>query len=146
VIALFKQFPSSSFVTFYLRAGKIGSGFYNFDPESPANDAMVKEFQTIHAQSIASAKNSLDRWEKRCKENPGDILCPLQLPEEQEILDAELSRTEEYLVGVAIRGPARDLGLLSIDPRVFSTNIESGTMPSGIPFYPSIKDVHRWTP
>jgi hypothetical protein len=34
IILWFKEFPRSSFITFYLRAGKSGGGFYNFDPDA----------------------------------------------------------------------------------------------------------------
>jgi hypothetical protein len=144
VIGWFKQFPSSSFVTFYIRAGKIGGGFYNFDPEAPANDGMVQEFKNSHVQAVASAKNELEQIKKDCLD--GDTLCSTSLPRAQEAYDVELARTEEYVVGLDIRGPARDLRKLIDDPRVFSINIDSGMRPSGIPFYPSIKDVTRWIP
>lgn len=146
VINWFKQFPQSSFITFYLAAGKIGGGFYNFRPETPAKDVALQDFKDMQAESLASAKVHLERWKMRCSVDPLDTLCPLQLPREQETYNAELGRQEKYVYGLDIRGPARDLGVLINDPRVYSVNIESGDRPVGIPFFPGIEEVHSWLP
>lgn len=145
VIALFKQFPSSSFVTFYPRAGKIGGGFYNFRPETPAKEELVQVFKEQHILDVADRKRDVDYAKQECLK--GDTLCDKNLSRAQEAYDAELARNgEQYIGGLDLRGPARDLGLLINDPRVFSINVESGDRPVGIPFYPEIKDVHKWTP
>lgn len=145
VIHWFEQYPSSSFVVFYVDAGKIGGGFYNFRPEAPANEGMIQTFRDLQKSGLAARKRDLDRTKAECLAH--DPLCDRDLPDAQEAYDAELARnSEKYVNGLAIRGPARDLGLLINDPRVFSINIESGDRPNGIPFYSEIKDVHSWLP
>lgn len=144
VIHWFENFPSSSFVTFYLRAGKIGGGFYNFHPETVANDGLVSIFIETHKKSLSSNKEALDQAKQRCQ--GGDPLCSVDLPRYQEAYDAEAARNETFVGAIALRSTARDIGLLQNDPRVFSINIESGDRPSGIPFYPEIKDVNKWVP
>jgi hypothetical protein len=145
VIHWFEQYPSSSFVVFYVAAGKIGGGFYNFRPEAPANEGMIQTFKDQHVLDIADSRRDLDFAKEECLK--GDSLCDRDLLSAQEAYDAELARNgEEYVNAIALRGPARDLGAILNDPRIFSIQIESGDRPNGIPFYQSIKDVNRWNP
>ncbi len=145
VITWFKSFPSSSFVTWYTRAGEVGGGFYNFNPEMPAKDELLSELAAAHQQEIQVSKDSFEEMKRLCAE--GNQMCrPGALEREQKDYALELERPSLVVVGLALRGPVRDLARIQNDSRVYSVQIEAGSQPQGIPFYQSIQEVSRWRP